>query len=88
LAALRAVKFSCELGYSQNTLEGDALKIVEALDKCGSNLSIYGYIIEETHSVMNNLQNWKVHYVRRNLNGAAHRLPREALSLREAHCSL
>jgi hypothetical protein len=37
---------------------------------------------------MNNLQNWKVHHVRRNLNGAAHRLAKEALSLREAHYSL
>lgn len=72
MAALRTVKFSCELGYSQIILEGDALKIVQALDKGGWNWSIYGHFIEETRGVLNNLQNWKVHHVRRNLNCAAH----------------
>lgn len=61
LAALRAVKFSRELGYSHITLKGDALKIVEALTKCGNNWSGYGHIIEETQGGMNNLQNQKVH---------------------------
>jgi len=54
----------------------------------GSNWSVYGHIIAETRGKMNNLQNWKVHHVRCNLNGAAHRLAIDALSLRKAHYSL
>jgi hypothetical protein len=52
------------------------------------NWRIYGHIIEETWGILNNFQNWKLHHVRRNLNCAAYQLAREALSLREAHCSL
>jgi hypothetical protein len=88
MSSLRVVNFSYELGFYRISLEGDVLQIVQALGKCVSNWSAYGHLIEEIWVVLNNLQNWKVHHVRRNLNGAAHRFANEALSLSEFQCFL
>jgi len=85
ISALRAVHFSHGLGFYKVILEGDALQIVQALGKEGSNWCIYGHLIEETRGILHNMQNWKVHHVRRNLNGAAHLFVRVALSLSNAH---
>lgn len=85
IAALRAINFSRELDFYKVILEGDALQIVQALGQEGSNLCVYGHLIEETKGILHNMQNWKVHHVRRNLNGAAHLLIRVALFLSKAH---
>ncbi|XP_062166703.1 uncharacterized protein LOC133872984 [Alnus glutinosa] len=85
MAALMAENFSRKLGFYKVILGGDALQIVQALGKEGSNWCIYGHLIEETREVLLSMQSWKVHHVRRNLNGAAHRLANVALSLSEAH---
>jgi hypothetical protein len=80
-----AVNFSRKLGFYKVILGGDALQIVQALGKEGSNWCIYDHLIKETREVLHSMQSWKVHHVRRNLNGVAHRLANVALSLSEAH---
>lgn len=81
VAALRAVLFCGELGFLWVILEGDALQVVQVLRKEGKNYSRYGHIIEEALEALNWLQAWNVNHVRRQLNGAAHGLAKEALSL-------
>lgn len=67
-------------------LEGDVLQIVQALTKDGRNWSKYGYLIEDTHGILNSMQKLQVIHVSCNLNSAIHRLAREALSLCEEQC--
>jgi hypothetical protein len=86
--ALRVVNFSRELGFYKIILEGDALQIMQALKNESSNWYIYDHLIEETRGVLQNMQKWKVHHVKRNLNGAAHQLAKVALSMRDAHVCL
>jgi ribonuclease HI len=79
-AALRAIKLSWELGFHRVVIEGDSLQVMQALNKDGRNWSRYGLLMEEARELLNCLQNWKVNHVRRNFNGAAHSLAKEALS--------
>ncbi len=54
-AAWRAALFCKELGYQRVELEGDALQVVQALQKEGCNWSKYDYLIEEACMVLNGL---------------------------------
>lgn len=83
VAALKAVTFCRERGLSKVVLEGDALQVVTALNSSTGNWSSYGHLIEEARSQLNDLHTWRVRHVRRHLNGAAHRLAKEALTLSE-----
>jgi hypothetical protein len=83
IAALRAVTFSRELRFYKAILEGDALQVVQALKKDGTNWSKYGHLTEEAKGLLQCLQSWWVSRVCRHLNGAAHRLPKNAVLLGE-----
>jgi hypothetical protein len=48
IPSLRAVNFSRKLGFYKVILEGDALQIVHALKKEGSNWCINDHLIEES----------------------------------------
>jgi hypothetical protein len=41
----------------------------------------YGQVIDDARIMLNSIQTWKVNYVRREANGIAHRLAKEALFL-------
>lgn len=88
MAALKAVSFSRDLGFTKVVLEGDALSVVQGLRSPGRNYSRYGHLIEEARSLLNGLQHWSVNHVRRHLNEAAHRLAKQAVTLREAQISI
>jgi ribonuclease HI len=83
VAALRAVTFCREVGFSKVVLEGDALQVVHALKSSTRNWSSYGHLIEEARSHLKGMHKWRVNHVRRHLNGAAHRLAKEALTITE-----
>jgi ribonuclease HI len=83
VAALKAVTFCRELGFSKVILEGDALQVVNALKASTRNWSPYGHLIEEAHSQLSGMHTWRVNHVRRHLNGAAHQLAKAALTLNE-----
>jgi ribonuclease HI len=83
VAALRAAKFGRELSFTRVVLEGDALQIVQALKSSTPNWSSYGHLVEEARDQLNGMHTWRVNHVRRHLNGAAHRLAKEALTLSE-----
>jgi hypothetical protein len=38
----------------------------------------YGQVIDDARIMLNSIQTWKVNYVRREANGIAHRLAKEA----------
>lgn len=46
------------------------------------NLCTYGQLIEDARIILNSLQVWSVHYIKMEANGVAHRLAKEAFSLR------
>ena len=47
LACSRAVLFAQELGLFQVEFEGDSLRIIQAINNQGANLTLFGHIIEE-----------------------------------------
>lgn len=78
LAALHAVIFAKELGFSRVIFEGDALWIVRAINSnepCDSN---YGHFVEDVKTDKGSLEMSTVTHVVRGANSAAHGLAKEA----------
>ena len=59
-------------------IKGDAQTIIQALQDRDQNGSRYGQLVEDAKLILNSLPNWQPNHVRRNLNGAAHRLEKLA----------
>ena len=80
LAAFRAVVFAKELSIFKVVVEGDCLKVVQALkakERCNT---LYGTVIEDAHSQGVSLQACQFQHVRREGNKLAHALARRAIS--------
>ncbi|XP_059438570.1 uncharacterized protein LOC132171299 [Corylus avellana] len=78
-----AVELSHQSGFSHVVLEGDSLEIVQWLRKDGVCRSRCGLLINETKLLLQDIQRWEVHHVKRKGNAEAHKLARLALSIGE-----
>ncbi|XP_059446658.1 uncharacterized protein LOC132178227 [Corylus avellana] len=78
MATIRAAQFCKEMDVSNVLIEGDAQKIIQALQNGDQNGSRYGQLVEDAKLILTSLMNWKPNYVRRNVNGAAHILAKMA----------
>ncbi|XP_059451110.1 uncharacterized protein LOC132181902 [Corylus avellana] len=78
VAAYQAVLFCNELGYTHIILEGDAKNIVDVVKDNGCNRSRMGQMIDDIRTTLCYLTDWKIEYVSRRNNSAAHRLAKEA----------
>jgi hypothetical protein len=84
-AALRAINFCRELGFYRVILEGDALQVMQVLNKDGKIWYRYGHCIEKARRALTCLQRWNVNHILRHINGKAHCITKEALLLRGIH---
>jgi len=80
LGAWIAVKFGCELGFTQVHLEGDSLNVVSILKKTGPCCTSLGHLIEDTRLWLQRLDPFCVYHVRRDANLVAHRVAKLAIS--------
>jgi ribonuclease HI len=78
LAALHAVIFAKELGFSSVIFEGDALTVVKAINSKGACESSYGHFVEDVKRYMSELARSSFIHVVRGANSAAHSLAKEA----------
>ena len=78
LAALHVAKFCRDLGFYEIMLEGGSLSVVKAIWETGQNWLQYEQIVEDTKMVLRSLRQWKICHVKREANGAAHGLAKEA----------
>lgn len=68
-----------ELGFSQVILEGDALQIVQAVNKKIKYLSWHDHLIEAIKSLLISNPSWTVQHIGREGNKVAQSLAKEAL---------
>jgi ribonuclease HI len=78
MAALHAVIFAKEMGFSQVLFEGDALTIVKAINSKGSCESIYGHFVEDVKRHKSDLLLASFRHVVREANSVAHTLTKQA----------
>ncbi|XP_059431643.1 uncharacterized protein LOC132165167 [Corylus avellana] len=78
IAALHAVIFAKELGFSNVMFEGDALTVVNAINSTRSCESSYGHFVEDVKRYMSDLATSSFVHVLRGANSAAHNLAKEA----------
>jgi hypothetical protein len=53
--------------------------VTRALEEKGENWLRYGQIVEDTKSMLRSFRQWRISHVRREVNGAIHRLAKEAI---------
>ncbi|XP_059437059.1 uncharacterized protein LOC132170184 [Corylus avellana] len=78
LAALHAVIFATEMGYSNVIFEGDAFMIVNAINSRGICESNYGHFVEDVKRLLGEFNLSSFVHVSRGANCAAHNLAKEA----------
>ena len=61
------------LGRRRIILEGYALEVVNAVNHEGTWVGRYGAVIQDAKELQEELQEWQVHFVRREANSEAHR---------------
>jgi ribonuclease HI len=79
LAARQVAEFCRDLGFFDIILEGDSLMVTKALEGKGENWLKFGQIVEDTKLLLRSFQHWSISHVRREANGAAHGLAKEAI---------
>ena len=79
LAAHKAVIFVKELSIFKVVEEGNCLRVVQALKALDRCKTLYGNVIEDTHSQGVTLQHCQFQHVRRDGNKLAHALARRAV---------
>jgi hypothetical protein len=60
IAALRAVEYCHNRGFSNIILEGDLLQVVQSLSKIGFNWTRHGQIVEDIREIMRSFQDWLI----------------------------
>lgn len=65
LATLHAVEFSCELGFYDIIVEGDALQIVNAVKVGITNWSKFRHIVEDIKERMHLLRSCRIEHVKK-----------------------
>ena len=78
LAALHAVNFAKEMGFTQVLFEGDALTIVKAINSTTSCDSMYGHFVEDVKRHKSDLLLASFRHVVRGANSATYTLAKEA----------
>jgi ribonuclease HI len=77
-AALHAVELCRDVGVQDLILEGDSMVVVKAIESRGQKNQYYGQIIEDICVVLSSRRSWRVCHTKREANGAAHSLVKEA----------
>jgi ribonuclease HI len=77
-AALHAVELCRDVGVQNLILEGDSLAVVKAIESRAQINHYYGQIIEDIRVVLSSRRSWSVRHTKREANGAAHGLAKEA----------
>jgi ribonuclease HI len=77
-AAFNATCLCRDLKLQHIMMEGDAKLIVDAVNSNSSTWSRFGHIINDTRQILDDFIRWKCNHVRREANGAAHRLAKTA----------
>lgn len=78
MAALLASLLCCEMRLQQVMLEGDAKVIVDAVNARETVWTRWGHLVEDILQTLQAVGGWKMGYVRREANNAAHVLARLA----------
>ena len=77
-AALHAVELCRDVGVQDLFLEGDSLTVVKAIASRGQTNHYFGQIIEDILLVLSSRRLWSVSHLKREANGVAHGLAKEA----------
>jgi ribonuclease HI len=72
MAAYMAIKMCTALGLQQIQLEGDAQKVVDAVNRLASIESQWGQLATDIISCLHNFQRWEMKYVSREANQGAY----------------
>jgi hypothetical protein len=83
LAAWMLADICVKMGYNDVILEGDALEVVQALNREDFLCGRYGAFINDARCLLQQVQNWKVCHVKRVANEVAHKLAKLAFSFSE-----
>lgn len=78
MAAFQAVSLCQALGVPTLILEGDALRVVNALNSKDIDYSKMGHIVEDTRQLLQSIPQWSCCYVKRDANYVAHTLAKHA----------
>jgi ribonuclease HI len=79
MAAGLAVKTCKALGHKRVLFEGDAKVVVNAANCEGENLSKFGQVVADIQSEVKSLISWKMFFINRECNNAAHTLAKYAI---------
>ena len=83
IATWKMVDVCISSGFPKVILEGDSLKVVNALQSDGCCWSRYGTIINDAKVLLNSLQEWQICHTKRIGNVAAHLLTKHRLIVDE-----
>ncbi|XP_042939453.1 uncharacterized protein LOC122312659 [Carya illinoinensis] len=81
LALWKALELCRDLGFCRVWFEGDAQTIVKAVNEEMPDFPCYGSIVLDVKKLLEQQVGWKIQYIHRSSNGAAHSLAKEALKL-------
>ena len=81
LATLNALSFAFELGFRSTILKGDSLGLIQALKSEECSLSPTGLLLEDGKMFANNFVRLLYSHIKRNDNGIAHSLAKNALCI-------
>uniref|UniRef100_A0A7N2LNL5 RNase H type-1 domain-containing protein n=1 Tax=Quercus lobata TaxID=97700 RepID=A0A7N2LNL5_QUELO len=79
LVARRAVTLAAKLSVFKVMVEGDCMRVVQALNGHGRCLTMFGHVVEETRRLGSCLEFCSFHHVKREGNKLAHSLARRAV---------
>jgi ribonuclease HI len=79
LATIMVVRLCKEMGLQQVHFEGDAKTIVDAMNSRVENRSSLGMVLEDLRQELQTLVSWKISYIKRERNNAAHVLAKFAI---------
>jgi hypothetical protein len=83
VGAWQAVLFAKRLGVEHAIFEGDSLEVVKSVKAGGSCWARYGMMINASLEELRSIPAWEFRHVRREGNGAAHRLAKQSLVFRD-----
>ncbi|KAF5442911.1 hypothetical protein F2P56_035519 [Juglans regia] len=82
-ALWRAVELCTELRFTNVVFEGDALTIIDAINRSKESWVWYGQMIEDLKQFFTYTNRWKLQHVYREGNQVAHSLAKNAIDLGE-----
>ena len=79
LAASRAIVFANEFCLQSVVMEGDFLRVIQAITAARPSRTMFGNVIADIHNLVSNV-NWSFCHVKRGANKLAHPLARRAVA--------